>query len=81
MADAGDPQTLLAYGIEGAVALYACDAQDGDSGINVATVLEAAALRPDGGLRAFAHVASPAMALALRARRLGLPRAYGAEGG
>lgn len=74
-ASSGDPRTLAAHGIEGAKALYACGTEDADSGGNVATVLAAAAVRTDGGLRAYAHVASPALALALRARRLGLPAA------
>ena len=53
--------------------LFACESEATDRGVNVATVLAAAAARADGGLLAYAHVNDPGLALTLRARRLGLP--------
>jgi hypothetical protein len=69
----GEPETLRAHGIVGAAAIYACETEETYRGVNVATVLTAAALRPQGGLQAYAQVVDPALALTLRARRLGLP--------
>ncbi len=72
LAASGDPETLLAHGLRGAAAIYACESEANERGINVATVLAAVALRPGGHLRAYAQVSDPALALTLRARRLGL---------
>ncbi len=47
VADAGDSQTLLAYGIEGASAIYACEAEVDGSGVDIATVPAAEAMRLD----------------------------------
>ena len=69
----GEPETLRAHGIVGAAAIYACETEETHRGVNVATVLTAAALRRHGGLQAYAQVADADLALTLRARRLGLP--------
>jgi hypothetical protein len=66
----GDPETLRAHGIAGATALFACEDDARDRGVNVATVLAGVSLRSDGGLKAYAQVADADLALALRARRL-----------
>jgi hypothetical protein len=76
LAPDGHPTTLRAKGIARAAALYACENDATDPGVNVATVLAAAALRTRSGLRAYAQVFDPDLALALRARRIGLADAH-----
>ena len=70
----GQLGALRDAGIAGATALYACEDDGADSAVNVATALSAARIRTKMPLKVYAQVSDPDLALALRARRLGLPQ-------
>jgi hypothetical protein len=66
----GDAESLRDAGAARAVALYAFADDAGDPVVNLATAASAAGI---GTRRVYAQVSDPALALALRARRLALP--------
>jgi RyR domain-containing protein len=74
--DAGDIESLRAAGIRAAGVVYACADDSGDSTLNVATAQAAATAKRrrwgSPSLRIYAQVSDPTLALALRARWLGL---------
>lgn len=81
--DTADAQAMQAAGVARASVVYAFADDGGDSTLNVATALAAARvrrLRPRRGkLRVYAHVSNATLALALRARRLGLSKNDGLQ--
>jgi hypothetical protein len=73
--DGSDPDVLRAAGVLGATKLYAVADDRLDSSVNITTALAALTLRQTSpGLDTHAHVPDATLALALRARRIGLSR-------
>ncbi len=76
--DSVDAVTLRDAGIGGASALYACADDTGDSSVNVVAAFAAVDAKRRRWRRrrlsVYAQVSDPTLALALRARRLGVPR-------
>jgi len=74
-----DAIALVAAGIGGARTLYACADDTTNATVNLAAALDATEAKRRGrakrGLRIYAQVSDATLALALRARRLGLPEA------
>jgi hypothetical protein len=68
--ESGDPASLREAGAAGADVLYAFDDDSQDSALNLVTAASAAEM---GTKLAYAQISDPTLALALRARRLGLP--------
>jgi RyR domain-containing protein len=77
----GDGAALVAAGLRRARQLYICADDRADPPVNVATALTVTKLRRTGGLRVYAHVSDPDLAMALRARRLGLASGDDLPGG
>ncbi|MBV1856332.1 RyR domain-containing protein [Catellatospora tritici] len=88
--DAADPTDLRDAGVGGAAKVYACADDRHDPGVNVLAALAACqvprrrrtplaflARRRRPTLAVHAHISDPALALALQARRLGMPTADG----